>query len=110
MSRRPGIAANYMDQHYDTFLDDKYIHVSTPSGGKKFLPPKYFKRKFDAFFEDQDLVQYSWWKYNNEMASSRLSESIKQLQSDQTDLSYLDMLAVQEAAQKAKLKGLERSL
>lgn len=110
MSRKPGIAANYMDQHYGDFLDDKFIYVSTPDGGKKFMPPKYFKRKFDAFFEDQDGVSYSWWKYHNEQASSRLMESIKQLQGDQTDLSYLDMLSVQEAVQKAKIKGLERSL
>lgn len=110
MSRKPGIAAYYVDENIEHLLDDLYISVSTATGGKKFPAPKYFKRKYDAFFEQQDMLRYSCIQDQMSEASRRQLESIKQQKSGMTSLSYLDLLAVQEAAQVAKLKGLERSL
>lgn len=109
MSRRPGIAAGYVEEKGLSLLDDEYIFVGTDKGAKKFRPPKYFKRRFDSFFEDTDIV-YCVKQDADSEASIRLMESIKRLQSDQTDVSYLEMLAAQEAVQKAKMRGLERSL
>lgn len=109
MSRRPGIASAYCEEKGKHLLDYEYMIVSTPDGGRKFRPPKYFKRKFDSFFESDDML-YCVKQDEKAEASIRLMESIKQLQEDQTDLSYIELLAVSEEAQKAKIRGLERSL
>lgn len=42
--------------------------------------------------------------------NKRLMESVKVAQGSQTDLSYLELLAVAEHAKLDQLKGLERSL
>lgn len=41
MSRRPGIGARYYVDHPELWQHD-FINVSTPDGGMKFRPPKYF--------------------------------------------------------------------
>lgn len=108
MSRKPGIALKYVEEKGMSLLDDQFIYASSPSGGKKFPIPKYFKRKFDEWFEgDPDLWKM---KIKNSAVSDQMLESIKQLQIQQTDLSYLDLLAVQETVKKAKINGLERSI
>lgn len=38
MSRKPGIGGAYVERNIDSILDDEYIYVSTPDGGKKFPP------------------------------------------------------------------------
>lgn len=110
MSRKPGIGGDYADENIEHMLDDMYLNLSTPNGGKKLPIPKFYKRKFDAFFEDQDILQYYQWKEDRLKASRRVMESIKQQQLNNTTLSYLDLLQVNEVNQKAKIKGLERSL
>ena len=47
MSRRPGIARQYYDEHGGDIYNNAYINVSTPKGGRKFKPPRYFDRLFD---------------------------------------------------------------
>lgn len=46
MSRRPGIGRQYYDEHPELW-DYEYINISTPDGGKKFRPPKYFMKLFE---------------------------------------------------------------
>lgn len=112
MSRMPGIGLKWLEEKkgYDNFLEDVYIYQGTPDGSKKFLPPKYFKRKFDDWFEDSDSVYYYQYKFDRVQKNQKYMESIKKLQLSQTDLGYLDMLAAQEVNLSSKLKGLERSL
>lgn len=108
MSRRPGIGADYADEHMDHLLDFEKICVSTPQGGRSFPVPKYFKRKYDCFFES-DLIKLQE-KDDRQRLNFRLMESMKVAQLAQTDLSYLDLLAVAEHAKLDQVKGLERSL
>ncbi|AXB22586.1 replication initiation protein [Alces alces faeces associated microvirus MP18 4940] len=110
MSRKPGIGSAYADRNIEHLLDDKYLIISTEDGGKKFPVPNYYKRKFDSWFDSQDMVESSWYKFDRSQAAIRVMESIKQQQLSNTDLSYIDLLAVNEAAQQAKMKGLERKV
>lgn len=43
MSRKPGIAGQYYQDHPDVF-DYRYINIPGQEGGIKFTPPKYFDR------------------------------------------------------------------
>lgn len=47
MSRKPGIARQWYDDHPDCY-DYEYINISTDKGGKKFRPPKYFDKLYDV--------------------------------------------------------------
>lgn len=46
MSNRPGIAHQWYVDHPDCY-DYEYISVSTPTGGLKFKPPRYFDKLYD---------------------------------------------------------------
>ena len=47
MSRKPGIARQYFDENPNC-VENQYINVSTPKGGKKFRPPRYYDKLFDV--------------------------------------------------------------
>lgn len=53
MSNKPGIGRRFFDEHPDLY-DFEWISVSTPTGGKKFRPPHYFDRLYDA--EDPEAM------------------------------------------------------
>lgn len=107
MSRKPGIASQYLVDHPEA-VKQPFLYESTVKGGIKFRPPKYFQRKFDEFFEDD--VDYVNMRYEQKEEAKRQMKTVRDLLSSQTDQSYLDMLASQEAVLKSKLKKLERSL
>lgn len=46
MSRKPGIARQYYDEHPDIYKKE-FINVSTEKGGLKFKPPRYFDKLYD---------------------------------------------------------------
>lgn len=46
MSRRPGIARQYYDDHPDIY-EHEYINLSTEKGGRKIKPPRYYDQLFD---------------------------------------------------------------
>lgn len=46
MSRKPGIGRQYYDDHPDLYQYE-YINISTPTGGRKFRPPRYFDKLYD---------------------------------------------------------------
>lgn len=101
MSRKPGIGRQYFDDHPDCYEHD-YINVSTPKGGRKFRPPKYFDRLHELAAEDDSLQMKELRR--------KLAEEQKKAKMTQTDLPYLDMLAVEESAQQSKIKALKRSV
>lgn len=100
MSRRPGIGRQYYDDH-DCY-EYSAICVSTPQGGKKFPPPKYF----DRLLERDDPERLASIKQQRKEFSKQWQEA----KLAQSDLKYLDFLEVQEAAHKDRIKALERSL
>lgn len=101
MSRRPGIARNYYDTH-PTLFDTDYINISTPKGGKKFRPPRYFEKLFEV---DQLLRSAELKEIKKRMAIESQKAKLAR-----TSLTGDELLEVEEAAQVNKLKSLRRSL
>lgn len=101
MSRRPGIGRRYYDEHPDMFTCEK-ISISTPSGGRSFLPPKYYERLYDIDCPEH-MAEIK--RSRREFAIAR-SEYIL----SQTDLFPEEYFSVQENALKARLKSLTRTL
>ena len=99
MSRRPGIARGYYDSHQDIY-DFEYIHVSTPTGGLKFRPPRYFDELFDI--ENPERMKII------KESRQRIAKEKMKYQSEQTDLSVDEILAVQEQNLTEKIKKLRR--
>lgn len=101
MSRKPGIARQWYEDHPDCY-DYEYINVSTPTGGKKFRPPRYFDQLFDLDHPDE----------SREMKELRrkLAEEATAAKLQQTDLSYLDYLQVEENNLVNRIKSLKRSV
>lgn len=101
MSRRPGIARQYFEDHPDLYESD-FLNISTPKGGKKFKPPRYFDQLYDIEYPDK----------MEEIKKTRrkIAEYRTQMSLSKTDLSYLEYLQVQEDNFNARIKSLERKL
>lgn len=101
MSRKPGIARQWYEDHPDCY-DYEYINLSTDDGGKKFRPPKYFDRLFD--------VEYPEKSAELKETRKRMAEASKAAKLANTSLSYLEYLQVEENSKLDKIKQLERKL
>lgn len=99
MSRKPGIARQWYDDHPDLY-DYDYINISTPAGGKKFRPPKYFDKLYDIEYPEESKARKELHK--------NLAEEAKKAKLQRTDLSYLEMLQVEEDAKLNAVKALRR--
>lgn len=100
MSRRPGIGRQYLDDHPDLW-DYDYINISTPDGGKKFRPPRYFMK----VLEDEAPARAEVLKeLRKKMALEQkaILDSMKEL----TDSTYLHL---QEEVKQAQINSLKRS-
>lgn len=99
MSRKPGIAAQYYLDNPDCFSKE-FIHISTEKGGIKFRPPKYYDRLFDIDHPGE-LDNIKLFRKENAIAAREIKLS-------NTNLSYMELLAVEEANVLARLKSLKR--
>ncbi len=101
MSRKPGIARNYYDTHPDLFQSD-FINISTPKGGRKFRPPRYFEKLFELDFPEEAAKRSEVRKAagSNAMAA-KLAK---------TNLDPLSMLSVEERNFTDRIKPLRRNL
>lgn len=99
MSRKPGLAHDYFLDHPEIYDFDQ-INISTSKGGRKVKPPRYYDRLFDDIAPER-LEEV---KVNRK----DVAEAITAAKMAQTSLSYLEMLAVEEANRKAKVKVLRR--
>lgn len=101
MSRRPGIARDYYDDHPEVMENDE-IFIRTEKGGKKFRPPRYYDRLFDFEYPEESAAR----KAQKETAAKHA----RVLKLSQTDLSYIDMLRVQDEVLLAKTESLKRDM
>uniref|UniRef100_A0AAU8B6Y6 Replication initiator protein n=1 Tax=Dulem virus 106 TaxID=3145583 RepID=A0AAU8B6Y6_9VIRU len=101
MSRKPGIGRQWYDDHPGLY-DYDFINLSTKDGGRKFRPPKYFNRLYDVEYPDKSAELKAFRR--------AAAEAQKELKLQKTNLSYLDLLAVEEQALKDRIKPLERKL
>lgn len=101
MSRRPGIAHQYFVDHPDIYKCE-FINISTEKGGRRFRPPRYYDKLFDLESPDEMAEIKAIRK--------RTAEDAKKIKLQKTNLSYLEMLAVEERSLEARIKSLKRSL
>lgn len=96
MSRRPGIARKYYDEHKDEIYKYDAIHISTKFGGKALKPPKYYDKLFDVEYPEES-------KFMKEHRR-RMAELTNQIKDRLTSLNYLDRLEVEERALKSRIE------
>lgn len=101
MSRRPGLARQYYDDHPDVF-DYNKINISTPKGGKSFKPPRYFERLFE---DDQPEKSAELREIRK-----RLAADAQRAKLSRTSLDLQELLDVEESRQTNKAKKLRRLL
>ncbi len=101
MSRRPGIARQYYDDHGKDIYDNAYINICTPKGGRKFKPPRYFDRLFDEDFPGalDELKEHR----------KRTAQAVLESKMKRTNLTPLEIHEVEESAFLNKTKKLRRS-
>lgn len=100
MSRKPGIGKNYFDNHKFELLSSKYWYISTPNGGKKIQPSRYFLDKFSEEFP-KEFADLKAEKLSS--AQDRLDQELLG-----TSLHYQDELYVKQRNKKAAAKSLRR--
>lgn len=101
MSRKPGIARQWYDDHPDCY-EFEYINITTDKGGKKFRPPKYFDKLYDIDEPEKSAELKAVRK--------KMAEEAKRIKMAQTNVSYLELLAIEERSKENKLKKLKRSV
>lgn len=99
MSRMPGLARQWYEDH-PGINEYEYINLKTPTGGKKFRPPRYYEKLYDASFPEES-------KLYREFRQRMTLESIKAKLS-RTDLSYLDYMTIEENKLKSRIASLKR--
>lgn len=103
MSRKPGIARGYYDTHDPLDICTRpYLNISTETGGRKIMAPAYYHRLFD--------IDYPQESQRVKEARRHLSELARQAKLAQTDLSYLELLSVQERQKTKAADALKRTL
>lgn len=102
MSRKPGIGRDFWEQRGSSMFDTDCIFVSTPEGGKKFYPGRYYKKLFEAF-DEENFLRYKELK-------ELVNRDIVRVKSSSTSKTYLDMLETEENVRKVACKALKRTL
>lgn len=99
MSRKPGIGAQYLEEHPDC-LDYQNINLSAPEGGIKIRIPQYYLRKLELTDpEKADRIKEE---------RRRAADDSMMIQLQKTDLSLLEYLEVKEENRKSKIRKLKR--
>lgn len=101
MSRKPGIARQWYDDHPDCY-DYEYICVSTPTGGRKFRPPHYFDTLYDVD-HPEEMAKIK-------EARRRMAEAAQAAKIDETSLPLEQLLLVEEEKKISSVKALVRTL
>lgn len=99
MSLKPGLGRQYYDDHPDLF-DYQTFSVSTPQGGRRMVPPEYFRKLFKAEHPEE---------YLRRSLDSRKEQEIKEhLELLLTDKDYCDILKDKERKAFTTLSMLTR--
>lgn len=101
MSRRPGIAAYYYQEHPEIWRYDK-INVCTPDGGRQFTHPLYLRRMFEL---DEPLESFAFSERRrlNAIDNQRMRLTL-------TDKDYAQLLADEEEEKINRIKALTRDV
>lgn len=100
MSRRPGIAYDFYQDHKNHLLEFDYVSISTPKGGRNIRPSKYYDKLFDIDFPEEFAILKEDRKEAAEIAQKNLEKV--------SGRPWLQNLAEAEAAKLNKIKSLQR--
>ena len=104
MSRMPGIAWKYYDEHKHEFYMTDEIVISVRGKVRTLKPPRYFDKMYDLDpFDHFRLVDIK------KRRAERAKESMKD-QLSRTDLTESEYLAVKERNKIAQVQALKRGL
>lgn len=101
MSRKPGIARQYYEDHPDLFRYNR-IDISTDTGGRSISIPRYYDSLLEV--DDPELAE-DRKKQRQEMAISYRDALLKQ-----TDLEWSEYLSMLESKKLDSVKKLKREL
>ena len=102
MSRRPGLAREYFDEHFDDIYKTDQLIFSTEKGGRIGRPPRYFDKCLESLDEDR----YNFIK----QCRKEVAEQARTTLLCHTHLSYEEILRRRAAALDARTKVLKRLL
>lgn len=101
MSRRPGIARQYYEDHKEDLFTQDFVALPTKEGSRKVYPPPYFEKLFEEDFPEQDVCE------RKERRMQAAVDSMK-LQLEKTSKSEIDYLSIKEYNLSNKIKALKR--
>lgn len=100
MSRRPGIAHDYYENHKEEIYENQEIFLSNLKGGLKVCPPRYFDKLYEIDYPDE-MEQIK--EYRKEMSKNAMD-----LKLSKTNLNLLEMLEIEERNFTNRIKTLKR--
>lgn len=101
MSRRPGIAKQYYEDHKDELFNNDFVSVPTNDGSKRIYPPQYFEKLFEMDFPELEIAERK--EKRKESAIQSFDQQLKK-----TDLSDIEYFKVKEYNIENKIKALKR--
>lgn len=100
MSRKPGIARLYYDEHKDEIYMRDEIFLATDKGGRKVRPPRYYDQLFDLEYHDEmEFVK----EMRREISDNICNEKLRR-----TNLNYFQLLEAEEKVKSDAVKALRR--
>lgn len=100
MSRRPAIAKEYFQKNIDRIYKYDKLNIRTPKGGLRIKPPRYYDKLYDIEYPNDMLMIKEVRKQH------ALQRELMKL--EQTSLSYLELLRVEEENRRASAQLSER--
>ncbi len=103
MSLKPAIGRSYFDEKVaESGIDicSSDIWLSTPDGGRRIKPPKYYDRLFEGICPD-GLCELK-------EVRQEFAEDMNKIKLQSTSLPYLEMLSVEEENKLAAIQSLKR--
>lgn len=101
MSRKPGIARQYFDDHPDIY-DYDFINLKTEKKGLKFKPPRYYDNLFDI--ENPERMS------EIREIRQKMAQSAQKMKLERTSLSVEEMNEVSERVKASQIKSLQRRI
>ena len=102
MSRKPGIASQYYEDHAEELLDKNQISIATDRGAKNIQVPKFYDSRFELDFPEQYVIMKERRK---EAAINAMDRKLSL-----TDLDMFEYLENEERKTTARIKSLVRSV
>lgn len=101
MSRRPGIARQYYDDHKDELFNQDFVSVGTAEGSRRIFSPRYYDKLFDIDYPSDQVADRRDRRQQAAVASTDLKLSM-------TDVEYLEYLKIHDSNLNNKMRALVR--